>query len=172
MTDKNIFWNAAGRAGLALGCVSIAHMVLGALTPKIGSTGLTIAVSGLLWCLKFGGCIWLMLHFMKKFLAENPEADTRGAFRLGAASALLSALLFSAFYLAWSLFIQPDMFTEAFESVRSSSMMNAASLEMLDEMMPKMPAIGFFTNFFYCWIYGTVLSAILSSSLKSRNPFE
>ena len=38
-------------------------------------------------------------------------------------------------------------------------------------MIPRLPTFSFFVNLFYCWLFGTVLSAILSRNIPSRNPF-
>ena len=34
-----------------------------------------------------------------------------------------------------------------------------------------LPSFSFFVNLIYCWLFGTVLSAILSRNIPSRNPF-
>ena len=49
--------------------------------------------------------------------------------------------------------------------------MDSNSLSQMDKMLAKMPQITFFSNLIYCFIYGTVLSAILSRNIPSRDPF-
>ena len=52
-----------------------------------------------------------------------------------------------------------------------SSMMDSNSMAMLEKMEDSYPQILFFSNLIYCFIYGTVLSAILSRSIPKNDPF-
>ena len=145
MPEKNIFFNSAAKAGLALGGVSVAGMLIPWLLGKIGGDSRVAlmaisAVNTLLWAFKLFICIYLMRFFMRRFSARVPEADNSRVFRFGALTALLSALVFSAFYMAYLMFIDPESYA-------------------------------FFSNLIYCTIYGTVLSAILSRNIPPRNPF-
>ena len=88
-------------------------------------------------------------------------------------AAHLSALLYSGFYLAWVTFVQPDMFKESIDLAMGAydGMFSSEQMGMIQDMMPKMPTLSFFVNFFWCWLFGTVLSAIFSRNIPSRNPF-
>ena len=148
-------WNSAGKAGLLLGLLSSVYLFINQWTTSAGISGFPgVLLNIVLWCAKFGGCIMLMMYFMKKFVAENPEADNSKTFRFGMAAALLSALIYSAVSFANVAFISADFFAE-----------------QMDKMLAKMPQITFFSNLIYCFIYGTVLSAILSRNIPSRDPF-
>ena len=50
-------------------------------------------------------------------------------------------------------------------------MLDSNSLAELDGMMDKLPQLTFFSNLIYCFIYGSLLSAILSRNIPSRDPF-
>ena len=175
--DRKIVWNDAARSGLVLGGVSAAYLVLNVLVGKIqGGTaaGIIANVTGLvLWVVKFVLCIRLFKFFMQKFAARDSGITNSDTFRFGVATALLSALVYSAFYLAWVSFIQPDMLTMSMDMVRESysGMFTAEQFEALDELTPKLPALTFFSNLIYCWLFGLVLSAIFSRNIPSRNPF-
>lgn len=169
-------WNEAGLAGLVLGGVSVAYMILTALTGKAASdnAGLSFLMAGLnllLWVAKFCACIFLFKHFLKKRSISDPQADNNSIFRFGAMVALLSSLVYSACYLAYFKFFAPDMLSQVVDTLKSNPMMDSNSLEAFDQMMPKMPVYMFFVNFFYCWGFGTILSAIFSRNIPSRNPF-
>ena len=86
-------------------------------------------------------------------------------------TALLSALLYSAFYLAYTSFIAPDTFDTALEILRDNPYIDSNSMEQVEEMIPRMPTIAFFMNLVYCWLFGTVLAAIYSRNIPSQNPF-
>lgn len=177
MTDKKALWNEAGRAGLILGGVCLFYMVCNFLLGKVGEGNAMMAVlaslvSFLLWAVKFGACLYLMRFFMKAFAKSNPGVDNSDTFKFGCAVAILSALIYSAGYMAYVMFIAPDTFSQSIEMFRDNPMMTQEALDMMEQMIPKMPTITFFTNLIYCWLFGTVLSAIYSRNIPSRNPFE
>ena len=175
MTEKkNIMWESAGKAGLVLGGVSIVYLLLTMLLGKVAENGSAILmglVNGLLWLAKFIACIYLMRLFMRKFAVAEPEADRNRVFRFGMITALLSALLYSAFYLAYVSFIAPDTFSQALDILADNPMMDSNSMSAVEEMIPRMPTISFFGNLIYCWLFGTILSAIFSASIRPQNPF-
>ena len=172
---KNNIWEEAGKAGLVLGGISIAYMLLTALTGKAAEAGNAVFLLGLvnvlLWVVKLGACIWLMRFFILRFAMKDPAVDGNRAFRFGTLTALLSALLYSAFYLAYVSFIAPDTFETALEAVQDNPMLDSNSIAAIEEMMPKMPTISFFVNLIWCWLFGTVLAAIFSRNVSSQNPF-
>ena len=167
-------WNTAGKAGLALGFLSTAYLFI---TQWIGMAGMpafpSMLINLLLWAVKFGGCIWLMLFFMKKFAADNPEADNSNTFKLGMAMALLSALVYSAFSFANVAFLYPDLFTEQMDTVmqQMAPMLDSNTAAEMDRTMQNLPQITFFSNLIYCFLFGTIVSFALSRSIPSRNPF-
>ncbi|MBR5274090.1 MAG: DUF4199 domain-containing protein [Bacteroidales bacterium] len=171
--QKNM-WNTAGKAGLILGGISTAYLFI---TQWMGQAELpaflTIILTGVLWCAKFGGCIWFMMFFMKSFAAENPEADNNRTFKLGMAIAFLSALVYSAFSLANVAFISPDLFTEQMDMImqQMAPMMDSNTAAQMDKTMQNLPQLTFFSNLIYCFIFGTILSFALSRSIPSKDPF-
>ena len=172
--QKNIMWEQAGKAGLVLGGISILYMMLTAVTGKVAENGSTVLmglINILLWLAKLGGCIYLMRFFMLRFSQADPEADNARVFRFGMLTALLSALLYSAFYLAYVSFIAPDTFENAMEAITDNPMLDSNSLAAIEEMMPKMPTISFFVNLVWCWLFGTILAAIFSRNIPPKNPF-
>ena len=114
-----------------------------------------------------------MRFFMKKFVSENPEADNSRTFRLGAAMAALSALVFAAYTLADVAFISADYYAEQMDTLmqQMGPMLDSNSLSQADNVMQNLPQIAFFSNLIYCTLYGTVLSAILSRNIPSKDPF-
>ena len=171
ITRKDL-WDAAGKAGLVLGLVSTAYLLLTQLPANAGHTGFLFTVLNLLlWAAKLVGCILLMKLFMTRFAGAHPEADNRDTFRFGMVTAFLSALIFAAFDLAYVTLIAPDTFSQAIETASEAygSYMTSESLEALENI--NFGSVSFFINLIYCFIYGTVLSAILSRNIPSKNPF-
>ncbi|MCR5351593.1 MAG: DUF4199 domain-containing protein [Bacteroidales bacterium] len=171
MNEKNTIWESAGKAGLILGGVSIAYMLLSYAIDLLGLGILSGLLGALLWLAKLGGCIYLMRFLMQRFSQDNPEADNGRVLRFGLLTALLSALLYSGAYLAYFSFIRPDFFETMMDTMLENPMFDAAMQEQMEAMMPKMPTYMFWTNLIYCWLWGAILSAIFSRNIPSKNPF-
>ena len=101
-------WNTAAKAGLVLGLIPTAYMFI---TMWIaGNPGfLGTVLSMILWIAKFVGCIWVMRFFMKQYAAAHPEIGNKDTFNFGMATALLSALVYSAAAFANVAFISGDL---------------------------------------------------------------
>jgi hypothetical protein len=170
---KNL-WNGAAKAGLVLGGVSSVYLFASQFITAAGMSGfLSGLFSLLLWAAKFGGCIWLMKFFMKKFASENGNVQNSTTFRFGMLSAFLSALVYAAVSFANVAFISADMFTEQMNALmqQMAPMMDSNTMSQMDKTMQNLPQLTFFSNLIYCGIYGTLLSAILSRNIPDRNPF-
>lgn len=177
MTERKSIWDSAAKAGLALGGISVAYLVLTYLLGLMTGDGKTAAiiisiVSTLLWMVKFAACLFMLRYFMLRWSADNPEADNSDTFKFGRITALLSALVYSGCYLAYTTFINPGIYDEAFEILKSNPMMGSnASLQAMQEMLPMMPTYTFFGNLIYCWLFGVILSGVYSRNIPSKNPF-
>lgn len=177
LTGKTI-WNEASKAGLALGGLSVGCALLSGLMAHMGDSTMVkffISVFGfIIWAAKFGGCIWLMAYFMKKLVADYEDVTNHDTYILGVESALLSALIVAGYTLASTMLVSPETYKETFEIALSqySGMIDSNSREALDSMIDNMPVIMFVSNLIYCFIYGWVLSGILSRNIPSSNPFE
>ena len=173
--DRNNFLNESGKAGLILAGVAIAYFLITTLMGKLSLPSIVNTLLGLvLWGGKIALCIWLMIKFLRKY-AEEHEKNRSLTFRFGMMVALCSALVYSALYFAYVMLIDPNMFSEAFNNAAQmySSMLTSDQLDMLTNLEPKMPTYTFFFNLVWCWFFGTVVSAIASSSIcGSDNPFD
>ena len=171
--QKNM-WNTAGKAGLFLGLTSTAFLFISQLLGQVEiPVFLNSILSFILWTAKFIGCIWIMKFFMKKFTAENEGTTSSNTFRLGMAMAILSALVYSAFAFANVAFISPDLFTEQMDAMmqQMAPMMDSNTMSVMETYMENLAQITFCTNLIYCFLYGTVLSFILSRNIPSKDPF-
>ena len=171
--QKNM-WNSAGKAGLVLGLYTTAFLFISQMLEQIElhaflSTLLTL----LLWVAKFVGCIALMMFFMKKFATENEGITNSNTFRMGVATALLSALVYSAFTFANIAFISPELFEGQMNAVMQelAPMMDSNTQGVVEKYLENLPQITFFSNLIYCFLYGMVLSFILSRNIPKNDPF-
>ena len=170
---RNIL-DLSAKAGLALGLLSAACVFI---VQIIGQSELHAFILQILstafWILKISGSIWLMMFFMKTLAANDSNVSNKDTFRLGALSALLSALVFAAFSFANVAYIAPDLFNEQIDAAmqQMAPMLDSNSLSQIDNVMQNLPQLTFFGNLIYCFIYGVILSFILSRSIPSRNPF-
>jgi hypothetical protein len=165
-------WESAAKAGLILGLISTAYMFINMwIAANPGFLGSILSL--ILWVAKFVGCILVLKVSMKKFAAASPEIENKDTFNFGMATALLSALVYSAASFANVAFISGDVIAEQFNLTmqQMSSMMDSNSMAMMDTYLQKLPQITFFSNLIYCTAFGTVLSFILSRNIPSRDPF-
>ena len=139
---RKTLWEEAGKAGLALGAVSSAYLFM---TQFIGNIEMpavvTMLVNTVLWAAKFGGCIWLMMFFMKKFCKQHPSVGNGTTYRLGLAISVLSALVYAAASFANTAFISADIINENMNLVmeQMAPMMDSNSMNQMDEIMSKLP---------------------------------
>ncbi len=171
--QKNM-WNAAGKAGLVLGLVSTVYLFISQFIGQAGMPAfLNSVISFVLWAAKFVGCIWIMKFFMKKFASENDSVTNSGTFRLGLAMSALSAVVYAAFTFANVAFISPDLFNEQMDMVMQqiAPMMDSNTQSMMETYMERLPQITFISNLIYCFLYGMILSFILSRNIPSKDPF-
>lgn len=173
MADKKTLWNNAGRAGIILGGIPIIYSMCTFLLSKVeGAAVLTGLGNVILWAAKFVLCIWLMNVFMKQWYRSNEGMSRGELFKYGTIVALLSAIVYSAFYLAYLQFIAPDVLDQALETMQDMPQMDSNTSQMMESLLPKLPTITFFFNLGYCWLFGTILSSIFSSRIVSDNPFK
>jgi len=174
MTDKNQLWNEAGKKGLILAAVTSVFFFLSLLLPTIKMPAVLAGLlSGAVWLGKLVGCIWLVRYFMFKFVGLDKNTTNSDSFKFGCATTFLSSILFSGVQLAYTKLINPEYFQKTIDAAMSaySSMMDSNTLAAIDQMMPYLPTISFFTSLVYCAVYGVVLSAVLSRNIPSSNPF-
>ena len=176
MMKENTLANSAAKAGLILGAVSIVGLLLPWLLDMLGGSGLGAniglkLVKTLIWIAKLILCVWLLRRLMLNFSANNPEADNSRVFRFGMLTALLSSVVYSAFYMAFILFINPESITESLAVLENNPAFDSSMFGSMEELVPLIRSTTFFVNLIYCFIYGTVVSAILSRNIPPRNPF-
>ncbi|MCI5989536.1 MAG: DUF4199 domain-containing protein [Candidatus Cryptobacteroides sp.] len=180
IVDRHALWNEGSKYGLYLGAATGIFIFLNMFTASMagGSAGLkmlAVALNAGLWLLKFLGCLWLMRFFMLRFVMDHPSADNRHTFRLGVITAMTSALVYSGINLLNICVISPDSIKEAVDTLMqtytSIGALSDSEMIAVEKMMGWYPQIAFFSNFIYCFIYGTVVSLIFSGSIPPKDIF-
>ena len=172
--NNRIIWSAASVAGLAFAAITI---LCGQLQKGIAALELSTFVAGLLysivWIAEFAGCIYLMIFLMRKLVRDYEGVTGADTNRYGRRIALFSAIVIATVNYLILYFTPADKLQEMTDTVLAtySSFLDANSQAMMEEMLPNLPAITFFSNLIYCFLYGTILSAILSRFIPSSNPF-
>ena len=114
-----------------------------------------------------------MIFFMKRLAKSYDNVTNSTTFKFGTTVAACSALIFAAASLANVTIINPDLISRQMEAVVQilGSKADSNTLAALGDMEESMPEIVFFSNLFYCFLYGVVLSLILSRRIPSNDPF-
>lgn len=163
-------WHAAGIAGIALAAVSIIYMLA---TNWIGpATGWKVVLSFLLWTAKLVACVWLMWMFLNNFHKDNPQAERADVRKLGLLIAALSALVFATMEMAYYR-MNPETITDAIKQAAEAypQLRSKNARDAIDATLQDIPTYIFFAQFIYCFVFGWVLSAILSFRVIKDNPF-
>ena len=171
---KKGIWDSAAKAGLVFGIIASAYMFItqfmaGGSWPAI----LQMAVNALLWMLKFVGCIWLMMFYMKKLVKDYPQADNSSTFRFGCITAALSALIYAAISFANYAFISPEFLSGQMDAVmqQMAPMLDSNTSAEVERTLQNLPQITFFSNLIYCSLYGTIVAFAISRVVPSKDPF-
>lgn len=172
--DRKDVLNSASVSGLVLGAVCIAYAGIIYAVDKTGmSAMLSTLLKSVLWAAKFVGCIFFMRYFMRRLDSQHGISQ-KTAFRQGVLSALFSALIVSGATFAQIQFIiTPESYVAEMMAAMSqmSGMLDSNSQRAMQGIIQKLPLISFFSTLIYCFLYGTVLSAILSRYVKPSDPF-
>lgn len=167
ISNKEIWQEAAG-AGLLLGLFTVLCSFIGDYAAKIPYVGLLLSL--VVWAVKFGGCIWLMYTRMLKFGQSLTEATKALLQRFGGRTALCSALICAGYLLLDLTVLHPGALASMLDSVMSgmAGSLDSNSRQALDSMIGSMPAILFVFQLVYCYVFGLVLSAVISPKVYEK----
>lgn len=169
---KSNRWNNAAKYGLLLGLIPSAYLFISHLQLNLNLSGTFASFLGLLfWVAKFVGCIALMKYAMKNFACANTEAKKSDLFKLGALMALFSAFVFAVVTVADQVYIFPEYYQNMYAAVISeySKVLQPQQVDELKAVIVDAPKYSFIGTFIYCFIYGTILSFILSRTILPKN---
>ena len=168
LLDNNTIRQEASKAGLVFGTVSGGYIFLSQWLSATGPVG--SGVNLVLEAAKIVGLILLMKHFMMLLSSLYEAVSSRQTLRFGIYTAFFSALITAACaYIAYA-YVYPDAAAKATDIIYEiyGSSMDSNTRSVLQTMENDFPMIAFASNFAWCFLYGTVLSLILSRLTAGR----
>lgn len=160
--DNTTLWNEAAKAGALLGLVSVSCLVLKELAGMSGSAFLEQAAVVILWSVEFFGCILLMKKVQLDLRDKYENVKMEDTFRLGRRAAALSGLLLASAQALIILYMPQETMDTLVSDISQAMSMTSAQKEQVEGMLDKMPLYTFVFQWLYCFLYGTVLSSIMS----------
>ena len=174
--ERGTLTNRAAVTGAILGLVSGSYTFISFALSSVQHPGGGIAIgllSPVLWIAKFVGCILIMRWAMQKLVASYEGVTNGDTLALGLASAAFSALITAAAGYVAMEYVFPEAVSAQLDQVYQmyGKFLDSNSMSMMDKMVESYSMISFFSSLIWCFIYGAVLSKILSNRIPERNPF-
>ena len=170
--DNNTLWNEAGKAGLLFGAVSVACLTLKELATLPGKAWLTSLAGAVLWAVEFFGCIWLMKTVLTRFRDKHQGAKMEDTYKLGRRAALLSGLILASAQALFIMKMPAESLNGITDQMMSSMELLSTDREAVEGALDKLPVFVFLFQWLYCFLYGSVLSAILSRYIFIQKLFD
>ena len=151
--DRSNFLNESGKVGLVLAGVAIAYMLISNLLTRRGDS----------------------IHDLLDNLASRTTRYLYSVDRPTHTITYMSDNLKHAFPNAHEGDISPGTFSKALDTAVQaySGMLTSDQIDNIMNMESSLPTIGFFANLIWCWLIGTIISAIVSSNICNKsNPFD
>lgn len=172
--DNKALWNEAGRVGFVFGVFSSLCLVLKEAAGLTGSTFLVQAAAIILWAVEFFGCILLMKKYMLDFRDKFNDVTMQDTYRFGRRVALLSGLILAAV----DAVIIMKMPQETVENVVNelstaiSAKLGGGYEDEIGRFVDRLPLYTFIGQWIYCFLYGSLLSAVMSRYIFLQNYFQ
>ncbi len=160
--DNTILWNEAAKAGALFGVVSVGCLALKELAGLSGSSFLLQAAAIILWAVEFFGCILLMKKVQLDLRDHYEDVKMEDTYRLGKRAAVLSGLLLASAHALIMMYMPQETMDGMVNELTDAMGMSASQKEQVDGMLGQLPLFTFLFQWAYCFLYGTVLSSIMS----------
>ena len=170
--DNTALWNEAAKAGALLGAVSVGCLVLKELAGMSGSAFLVQAAAIILWAVEFFGCILLMKKVQLDLRDHYESVKMEDTFRLGKRAAVLSGLLLASAHALIMMYMPQETMDGMVNELTDAMGMSASQKEQVDGMLGQLPLFTFLFQWAYCFLYGTVLSSIMSRYIFLQRLFD
>ena len=169
--DNTTLWNEAAKAGALLGAVSVGCLVLKELASQSGSNFLMTAAAVILWAVEFFGCILLMKKVMLDLRDKYEGVKMEQTRVLGRRAALLSGLVLASAQALFIMKMPEEEVSAMVDQITTAMPAYAAEQDALDSVVSRLPVFSFVFQWLYCFLYGTVLSSLLSRYIFLQEVF-
>ncbi|MCR5407884.1 MAG: DUF4199 family protein [Bacteroidales bacterium] len=170
--DNNALWNEAAITGLFFAAVSIGCLMGKQLVAGTGNAFLTQAVSMVLWLAEFAGCIVLMRQRMIRLRDTYSGVTIQDSYKFGRRAALLSGLLVASAQALILMKMPADSMETMIGQLASQLQLSSSEIDSMGAFVDKLPLWTFIFQWIYCFLYGTVLSAIMSRYVFIQRLFD
>ena len=160
--DNTLLWNEAAKAGVLFGAVSAGCLLGKEAAGLSGSSFLMQAAAIILWVVEFFGCILLMKKVQLDLRDKYQDVKMEDTFRLGRRAALLSGLLLASAQALVILYTPQETIDTLIGELSQSMNITSTQQEQMEGVLDRLPVFTFLFQWLYCYLYGTVLSSIMS----------
>jgi hypothetical protein len=128
-----------------------------------------MTLSTVLWTVKFGGCIYLLNHFMRQYSLRQDKVSYLESFKYGFLVCLFSSIVCAGYMLLNLTYLFPeqiDIAVEQINTIMESGTYSAQDMEITGSMIDNLPKITFITSFIYYTVIGAVMSSVIANFTK------
>lgn len=163
-------WSSAAMDGLYLSLVTIIYsLIMAVLVPE------SFIVKTLLWVAKFGGCLYLLWFFMKRWSDKFETITFSQSYNYGFAVCILSSVMCACYSYAQVEWLFPEQTEQAIilakETMAQQGTLDANTENIMDSFFGNFGRISMFVSLFYYIIFGSIAAAITANFTKKTNPF-
>ena len=163
-------WSNAAMDGLYLSLVTIIYsLIMAVLVPE------SFIVKTLLWVAKFGGCLYLLWFFMKRWSDKFETITFSQSYNYGFVVCLLSSVMCACYSYAQVEWLFPEQTEQAItlakETMAQQGTLDANTENIMDSFFGNFGRISMFVSLFYYIIFGSIAAAITANFTKKTNPF-
>ncbi|MCR5018470.1 MAG: DUF4199 domain-containing protein [Bacteroidales bacterium] len=174
VVDNKTLWNEAARVGIVFGLFSSVCLGLKEAAALTNSTLLVTAAAIILWAVEFFGCILLMKKYMLDELEKYEGMTQLQLYKFGRRVALLSGFILAVVNAVLVSLIPDETLAETLNETMAAmpASMQADAEDTMALMMDRFPLLTFLGQWFYCFLYGSILSAIMSRYVSVYSVFK
>ena len=172
--DSKTLWNEAGRVGFVFGGFSSLCLALKMGASLTGSMFLTQAAAIILWAVEFFGCILLMKKYMLDFRDKYEGVTVIDVYQFGRRVALLSGLILASVDAFITMKVSPETMESVVTELNTvvASKMGSGFEGEVGRFVDRLPLYTFIFRWLYCFLYGSLLSAIMARYIFLQGPFQ
>ena len=171
--DSKTLWNEAGRVGFVFGGFSSLCLLLKEGAALTGSTFLVQAAAIILWAVEFFGCILLMKKYMLDLRDKFDGVTIEDTYRFGRRVGLLSGLILAAVDAVLIMKMPQDTVADVVNELNTAvtAKLGAGYEGEVGRVVDRLPLYTFIFQWVYCFLYGSLLSAIMSRYIFMQDIF-